>query len=608
MAASELTQKLDGMSSWPVVGNMSIAGKIWLGISLLVAGFALTTFLGYKQTAAQKEMISDISHQVFPSTQLAQQAMATYDIQTKYYNDAVVMGEAELLDQARDSSSALVGLLNEISNNRKDNSGSDTEIQDLVAEITAFSDEAHLVYTSLSGFEIEDGIQEKAAILAERQKEIKNRLEDINGAEADLLLDTLASMDAGSRRQINMSLVMFLSMLAASAAGIALIINHGISRPLHRAVSLANSVRDGDLSHRMDLNSNDEIGQLAQALDAMADGLVTKAEIAENIAGGDLTQEVAVASGKDRFGKSLAHMVDNLNTMMLEVRGASSKVTDGSGNIHSNSQQLSNGASSQAASLEEITASMTELTFQTKGNAESASEADSLTSHTLSAAEAGVQKMKVLTGAMAEINQASEEIAKIIKVIDDIAFQTNLLALNAAVEAARAGKHGKGFAVVAEEVRSLAGRSAKAARETNKLIDSTLQKVSNGTQLTQDTSNAFSEITQGVGKTSELMAEISQASNQQAHGIDEITLGMQQIDQITQGNAGSSMEMASAAEDLLKQADDLQVILTRFKLKGQAEEKFTSNSSVESFARPTNTKQFCPPPPQEAKDLAFADW
>ena len=332
-------------------------------------------------------------------------------------------------------------------------------------------------------------------------------------------------------------------------------------------MALANSVREGDLSHRLNLDKTDEIGMLGQSLDAMADGLERMAALAEGIAGGDLTQEVTVSSDRDRFGRSLANMVKNLNSMMGEILISSGRVNDGASLISSSSDSLSNGASDQAASLQEITASMAELTSGTQTNAENAQQAESIARKTQDAAGKGVEKVEVLTKAMGEMSEASAEIAKIIKVIDDIAFQTNLLALNAAVEAARAGKHGKGFAVVAEEVRNLAGRSAKAARETTGLIERAIDRVENGTALTAETAETFSEIREGVVDTTDLMGKIASASKQQAAGINEISNGMQQIDSITQRNAAGSEEMASAAQDLSLQARGLQEMLGRFRLK-----------------------------------------
>ncbi len=185
-------------------------------------------------------------------------------------------------------------------------------------------------------------------------------------------------------------------------------------------------------------------------------------------------------------------------------------------------------------------------------------------------AELGNTQMTTMIEAMAEINKSSQDISKIIKVIDEIAFQTNLLALNAAVEAARAGQYGKGFAVVAEEVRNLAARSAKAARETSDLIEGSVKKVENGASIADATGEALSKISEGVAKVSDLVAEIAKSSNEQANGIAEITSGLNQIDDVTQQNTSTSEESAAAAEQLAAQASQLHGMLSRFTLTSQS--------------------------------------
>jgi methyl-accepting chemotaxis protein len=341
-----------------------------------------------------------------------------------------------------------------------------------------------------------------------------------------------------------------------------------ITGPIRAGVDMANAVAVGDLSNRLNSDAKDEIGELARALDAMCEGLLDKAQVAEAIAGGNLTNDVEPAGPSDVFGNSLKKMSHQLNEVLAGIQQASEQVGTGSKEIADSSTSLSQGATEQAASLQEISASMTELNGQVKLNAESAGQADQLSNVARETATTGVDQMKTMTGAMDEISQSSEEIAKIIKVIDDIAFQTNLLALNAAVEAARAGQHGKGFAVVAEEVRNLAGRSAKAARETSELIEGSLSKVKNGTEIANDTANSLASIVESVTQASDLVGEIASASNEQAQGITEVSQGLNQIDTVTQQNTANSEETASAAQELSSQAATLQYLVTKFQLKG----------------------------------------
>ncbi len=226
---------------------------------------------------------------------------------------------------------------------------------------------------------------------------------------------------------------------------------------------------------------------------------------------------------------------------------------------------------------------MSEMAAQVRSSAENANQANSLSQNSKTAAEKGNRQMQEMVAAMGKINDAGQNISKIIKVIDEIAFQTNLLALNAAVEAARAGQHGKGFAVVAEEVRNLASRSAKAAEETAQLIEGSVELTGEGTQIAEQTAAALSGITDSVKQVSQLLEEIATASNEQAEGIAQVSEGLGQIDQVTQQNTASAEESAAASEELSGQAEQLRQMLLRFTLQHG-----TSNQSpVQGITLPT---------------------
>jgi|LGOV01.1.fsa_nt_gb methyl-accepting chemotaxis protein len=339
-----------------------------------------------------------------------------------------------------------------------------------------------------------------------------------------------------------------------------------IARPITRAAKLAGIIGSGDLSQRLDFDSTDEIGLLAQSLNSMADGLTQKAELAQAIAANDLSGSVQVASTNDVLGLALKKMSTNLNEVIGQVQSAGDQIDAASGQVSASSQSLSEGATETAASLEQISSSMNEMAAQTTHSAENAHQANLLAAEASKAATNGNEQMGAMIDAMSEINEAGQSISKIIKVIDEIAFQTNLLALNAAVEAARAGQHGKGFAVVAEEVRNLAARSAKAASETAGLIQSSVEKTNNGTHIAQQTSEALEEMVGSISKVTDLVAEISVASNEQAQGFSQVNQGLAQIDQGVQQNTATAEESAAAAEELSSQAAQLKHMLSSFTL------------------------------------------
>ncbi len=244
---------------------------------------------------------------------------------------------------------------------------------------------------------------------------------------------------------------------------------------------------------------------------------------------------------------ALARVIKGLN------EGAD-QVNDAAGQVSSASQQLAGGASEQASSLEETSSALEQMAAMTRTNAESARQANELSQQARSGAETGDRSMRQLNDAMTAINESAGEISKIIKVIEEIAFQTNLLALNAAVEAARAGEHGKGFAVVADEVRNLAQRAAQAARETTGLIEDSVNKSKEGTDVAGEVGKSLGAIVGDVTKVTDLIDGINKASGEQAQGVDQINTAVSQMDKVTQQNAAGAEESASAAEELAAQA------------------------------------------------------
>ncbi len=291
--------------------------------------------------------------------------------------------------------------------------------------------------------------------------------------------------------------------------------------------------------------------------------------VADHLASNDLTREIEKEySGQyAQVKKAINHAAKNISDVLAEASGVTENVASSVKDLQVTSEHLSVAASQQSTAVEEVSANLTETDSQVQMNAKNANLASELTNETANVAKQGQQKMESMTGAMKSIAESSDSISKIIKVIDDIAFQTNLLALNAAVEAARAGQHGKGFAVVAQEVRNLAGRSAKAAKETTDLIEDSNHRVQQGVAMADDTSEALADIVSKILKINDLISEIASASDEQSKGISQVNIAMDQVIDAASTNSQKSVDLAEASKELNSLTGQLRAQVGKFKLK-----------------------------------------
>ena len=307
----------------------------------------------------------------------------------------------------------------------------------------------------------------------------------------------------------------------------------------------------------------------------------TAADVARAVAGGDFTQPIAVKDGDTTsLMAQLAAMKDGLAQVVSQVRRGSESVAMASSEIAQGNQDLSARTESQASALEETAASMEQLGATVRQNADSAGQANALARSASDVAVRGGEVVGQVVQTMKGINESSQRIADIIGVIDGIAFQTNILALNAAVEAARAGEQGRGFAVVASEVRSLAGRSAEAAKEIKQLISASVERVEQGSAMADQAGETMTEVVQSIRRVTDLMGEINAASSEQASGVAQVGEAVTQMDQATQQNAALVEEMAAAAGSLSSQAQELVQAVAVFKLDA-------SQSGASAYSTPT---------------------
>jgi len=382
------------------------------------------------------------------------------------------------------------------------------------------------------------------------------------------------SSDLADRLFIFLSAISAVSLVAAIVLG--MYISGLISRPM---VLLANVMSDLARTGNFEMDektgqqierfkkSRDESGQMSESFASVISMMQRKLQTLEAVSNGDLTTEVVQRSQNDSYGNAMQMMVDRLNFMFEEIHSSTSQVSAGAKQVADGAQALAQGATQQAATIEELSSSVSEIAERTKINAEIADRTSKLSEMIMDSAERGSQQMSDMITAVSEINDASQSISKIIKTIDDIAFQTNILALNAAVEAARAGQHGKGFAVVAEEVRNLAAKSAEAARDTGDMIQNSIDRAEQGFRMAGETAESLAEIVSGINESSKLIAEIAKASEEQTANVSYINEGIVQVAQVVQQNSATAQQSAAASEEMSGQSAVLEELISQFRIK-----------------------------------------
>ena len=380
---------------------------------------------------------------------------------------------------------------------------------------------------------MKDGNRDEASKIAfgvtyKNLQSLANAVRDLN----DLLqksFDEKGALSTQTYQSARMQMLVLSLIAVIVGMGFGWWITGSITRPINYAVEVAQTISSGNLDNDIDVSSEDETGQLMQAL---------------------------------------KEMNESLNNLCSQVRAGTDTIATASCQIAAGNMDLSSRTEEQASSLEETAASMEELTDTVKQNADNARQANQLAVTASDVASKGGAVVSQVVDTMIAINASSKKIVDIISVIDGIAFQTNILALNAAVEAARAGEQGRGFAVVATEVRNLAQRSAAAAKEIKTLIDQSVENVEIGTKLVDQAGSTMNEIVESVRRVTDVMSEITAASQEQMQGIDQVSVAISQMDTVTQQNAALVEEAAAAAATMQDQAENLSQVVSIFKLSG----------------------------------------
>ena len=371
---------------------------------------------------------------------------------------------------------------------------------------------------------------------------------------------------------ITVFLVIF-AVVVVVAVIIAVFICGRISKPLVSVTKAAEAIAIGDIEiEGLDSGTtptHSETIKLERSFSRMLESFRKQAYILARIAEGDYTSKVDIRSEKDVINLAIELTLDSTLDVLQKVAVIGMQVADGSKQVAVGAQSLAQGTTEQAAAVEQLSASLVDIAHRTKDNADMAGKASELANTIKQNAEKGSRQMTEMMDAVREINQASQSISKVIKVIDDIAFQTNILALNAAVEAARAGQHGKGFAVVAEEVRNLAAKSAEAAKDTGGLISNSIEKAELGSRMAGETATSLEEIVSGINESARIVSDIAVSSNGQSHEIEQIHLGIDQVAQVVQQNSATAEQSAAASEEMSAQSAVLEELIRQFHLRSE---------------------------------------
>ena len=511
---------------------MKIRLKLPLAFALsLGLLFAAALFGIFRLNGAVNSFKDDVLHHV-AGNKIGADVSAAFATSIQEWKNVLLRGkDAALLDKHWKAHQKDMARVEELLDRLDKTVDSGTPVQAQVTKLRADMATAKkgyvAAYAAYQAADADFAAGDKAARGVDREaaKTLTEVREALSKAEADATSAAQASATLATRLAIGVMLLVFAVSLAAAIA-----LSRRITAPLGAAVTVADKVSNGDLTNVIQTQGSDETASLLQ---------------------------------------SLQHMQGSLSALVKSVRDSSDGVATASAQIASGNSDLSARTESQASALQETAASMEELGSTVRQNADNARQADQLARTASEVAMRGGEVVAEVVQTMRGINEASRQIADIIGVIDGIAFQTNILALNAAVEAARAGEQGRGFAVVASEVRSLAQRSAQAAREIKTLIGTSVDRVERGTALVDSAGTTMTEVVDSIRRVTVVVGEISVASSAQAEGVGHVGSAITQMDTATQQNAALVEEMSAAAISLKTQAQDLVQLVSSFQTEPQ---------------------------------------
>ncbi|MDL2357529.1 MAG: methyl-accepting chemotaxis protein [Pseudomonadota bacterium] len=511
------------------IRNMGIGQRLAIGFGVVIALLVMLAGLSYSRIGGLNQEVTSMVKEHYPKTVVANGIKADVNEVTRSMLNVLIMSDPDQIklelanmDKKNASATAALAALNDSTTDPRGQ-----EILKAIAAIRAKFIPGQAAFIALINADQKENAMVKFMFsMRPQQAKYFDQLDKFTAYQNQIMVEAGDAAAAVSKRTQLLILLLAVGASVISVA-VALFATRSITGPLSEAVDIAKRVADGDLTSVIEVNSNDETGQMMEAL---------------------------------------KHMNSSLTRIVAEVRSGTESIASASGQIASGNLDLSNRTEQQAASLGQTSGSMRELTDTVQQNADNARQANQLAAKASEVAIRGGSVVSHVIDTMGSITASSKKIVDIIGVIDGIAFQTNILALNAAVEAARAGEQGRGFAVVAAEVRSLAQRSAAAAKEIKTLIGDSVDKVREGSTLVEQAGVTMEEVVASVRRVTDIMGEITSASQEQSVGIANVNMSIVEMDETTQQNAALVEQAAAAAASMQEQAAKLARVVSVFKL------------------------------------------